>query len=422
LWQPLGGCPLIETYIYDFDKRKTLIMRKKLRLVFLVVVLTPTLIFAQTKSRKWGLGLSGDFVDYSALASGSGSAPLDRNNFNRGGKLTVSRYLNRHFVAFTSASVANLDNANIPSVTLAPGLRNFLDWDFGLQYKIVSSLVKEDSFTIDPYLFASGGYNVFSQSGGMLYSGGLGLKVWFKRDFALHFQTSYNATPSIENATSFLQHSVGLYHTIRSRDKIEPPKPPTPDTLVAFVEPKPQIDTLIAFVVPKPKDPDPLPPIEVPTAFKDWSFDATGIKFEFGKSTFTKPALNVMKALADSIKSLPDSLQFEVDAHTDSVDTYAYNVTLSKARAQAVVDYLVKSGIRREKLHPFAWGEIRPMATNSTAEGRQLNRRVEIHLYGKSPLNIERRMVYRDTGKSGTKETLSVSPTDTEIKLIQGLK
>ncbi len=398
-------------------------MRKKLRLVLLVVILTPTVILAQTKSRKWGLGLSGDFVDYSALASGSGSAPLDRSNFNRGGKLTVSRYLNRHFVAFTSASVANLDNANIPAVSLPAGVRNFLDWDLGIQYKIVSSLVKSDSFTVDPYLFASGGYNVFSQAGGMLYSGGIGLKLWFKRDFALHFQTSYNAVPSVENATAFLQHSVGLYHTIRSRDKVEPPKPPAPDTLIAFVEPKPQIDTLIAFVEPKPEPKeDPLPPVEIPVAFKDWKFDATGIKFEFGKATFTKPALSTMKALADSIKALPDSLEFEIDAHTDSVDTYAYNVTLSKARAQAVVDYLVKSGIRREKLHPFGWGEIRPMATNSTAEGRQKNRRVEVHLFGKSPLNTERRMVYRDTGKSGTKETLSVSPTDTVIKEVQGLE
>ncbi len=397
-------------------------MSKKLLLILLTVLVLPTLAFAQTKSRKWGLGLSGDFVDYSSLASGSGSGPLDRGNYNRGGKLTVSRYLNRHFVAFSSATVASLDNANIPAVSLPPGLRNFLDWDLGIQYKIVSSLVKEDSFLIDPYLFASGGYNIFSQSSGALYSGGVGLKIWFKRDFAVHFQTSYNATPSVTGATAFLQHSAGLYHTIRSRDKVLPPPPVKPDTLVAFVEPKEKPDTLIAFVIPKPEPEVPKEPVkpETPQVIvakpPTWKFDAKGIKFEFGKATFTKEALQVMKALADSIKALPDTTLFEVDAHTDTVDTYAFNVSLSAARAKAVVDYLVKSGIKRSRLYPFGWGEIRPIADNSE-EGRRRNRRVEVYLYGESPLHEERKKYSKDA----TKEIPTVSPNDTQTILIKGL-
>ncbi|MEJ2322542.1 MAG: OmpA family protein, partial [Gammaproteobacteria bacterium] len=64
--------------------------------------------------------------------------------------------------------------------------------------------------------------------------------------------------------------------------------------------------------------------------------------------------------------------------HTDSVGSDAYNQGLSERRAASTADYLVSRGIPRDVITTSGMGESQPVATNETAEGRQLNRRVEI--------------------------------------------
>jgi len=71
-------------------------------------------------------------------------------------------------------------------------------------------------------------------------------------------------------------------------------------------------------------------------------------------------------------------LQMEIDGHTDSIGTDAYNKKLSARRAEAVVNYLIEKGIATARITSVGFGESRPVATNDTPAGRQLNRRVEI--------------------------------------------
>ena len=66
--------------------------------------------------------------------------------------------------------------------------------------------------------------------------------------------------------------------------------------------------------------------------------------------------------------------------HTDSTNTEAYNLALSLRRAQAVMAWLVEHGLDASRLEAKGYGEFRPVADNSTEEGRALNRRVEITL------------------------------------------
>jgi outer membrane protein OmpA-like peptidoglycan-associated protein len=69
-----------------------------------------------------------------------------------------------------------------------------------------------------------------------------------------------------------------------------------------------------------------------------------------------------------------------VEGHTDSVGTDDYNQTLSEKRADSVRDYLVDRGVSSSRIHARGYGEDQPKASNETVEGRQLNRRVEIHV------------------------------------------
>ena len=69
-----------------------------------------------------------------------------------------------------------------------------------------------------------------------------------------------------------------------------------------------------------------------------------------------------------------------IEGHTDNTATAAYNQALSERRAQAVYIYLVSHGVAASRLTWVGYGLTRPVDTNSTPEGRQRNRRVEIHV------------------------------------------
>jgi OOP family OmpA-OmpF porin len=102
------------------------------------------------------------------------------------------------------------------------------------------------------------------------------------------------------------------------------------------------------------------------------------IEFDFDKSEVRPEYHDKLLEAAEFIKKYPD-VKFLLAGHTDSIGSEAYNKALSNRRAAAVKKYLVeKFGIAAHLLYPRGYGESRPIATNDTAEGQQLNRRVEV--------------------------------------------
>ncbi len=81
--------------------------------------------------------------------------------------------------------------------------------------------------------------------------------------------------------------------------------------------------------------------------------------------------------------SHPD-LKIEIEGHADSTGSEEHNLRLSERRAESVHAYLSQQGIGRTVVGTVGFGEERPVATNGTAAGRQLNRRVEIIVSGES--------------------------------------
>ncbi len=76
-------------------------------------------------------------------------------------------------------------------------------------------------------------------------------------------------------------------------------------------------------------------------------------------------------------------LNIEISGHTDNVGSDEYNMNLSNARANAVKEYLVAKGISENRIISKGYGKSKPVATNETDEGRQLNRRVEFTILKK---------------------------------------
>jgi len=75
-----------------------------------------------------------------------------------------------------------------------------------------------------------------------------------------------------------------------------------------------------------------------------------------------------------------DDTRISVDGHADSTGEDNYNQGLSERRAVSVRDFLIDQGVSSSRVTARGWGESQPKASNSTADGRQLNRRVEIRV------------------------------------------
>ena len=103
-----------------------------------------------------------------------------------------------------------------------------------------------------------------------------------------------------------------------------------------------------------------------------------GVNFDFDKATIRPDAAVILDEAASMLSS--HSGNVTVSGYTDSVGTDVYNQGLSERRANAVKEYLVGKGIDASRLTTMGYGESNPIASNDTADGRALNRRVELNL------------------------------------------
>jgi OOP family OmpA-OmpF porin len=110
--------------------------------------------------------------------------------------------------------------------------------------------------------------------------------------------------------------------------------------------------------------------------FTDTKIITHGINFDVDKSTIRPESMGTLNMIVQVMKDNAD-IKFEVDGHTDNTGTAAHNLTLSKQRADAVKDQLVKMGIDGSRLTTKGLGDTKPISDNTTPEGKANNRRVE---------------------------------------------
>ncbi|WOI55058.1 OmpA family protein [Palleronia sp. LCG004] len=84
-----------------------------------------------------------------------------------------------------------------------------------------------------------------------------------------------------------------------------------------------------------------------------------------------------LRVLAANLNRYPNSV-IEVQGHTDNTGTAAYNQELSQRRAQSVASILTANGVSSGRVRAIGYGEDQPIASNSSAESRAQNRRVQI--------------------------------------------
>jgi len=109
-----------------------------------------------------------------------------------------------------------------------------------------------------------------------------------------------------------------------------------------------------------------------------------GVNFEVGSAKLLPASVAELNVLVNAMKSEPESI-WKISGYTDNTGSYETNMKLSYDRANSVANYLVLNGISPSRLGIKGYGPADPIADNSTAAGRALNRRVVVELLSEKP-------------------------------------
>lgn len=114
----------------------------------------------------------------------------------------------------------------------------------------------------------------------------------------------------------------------------------------------------------------------------------SGILFDVDKTEIKPTARDSIAKAAEVLVKYPDTY-ITVEGHTDSTGSTEYNQKLSERRADAVRDMLMNDGVPASRVSIRGYGESDPVADNSTLEGRQSNRRVQLEIQPNEKLKAQ---------------------------------
>lgn len=289
--------------------------------------------------------------------------------------------------ASSHVSCENCDNtAFVGGVLVGYGFTNYLNGELGYlnhTYNVPDQTVTKNmadvGLKISGYLtnnlslfIRTGGYvgeasfsRLDKSNGFMGYSISGGVEYKFTSSVAANLQVRYNSKLNFDNGlddnTSWL--TFGLRYSPSSWNETVNLYSPRPmlqkqEQLTVLPEDNMQILSSKSFV------------------YTSEASEEKELMFAFDSSTLLNTA--DLSPLLDFVKENPSVSKIYIEGHTDSRGDDAYNLKLSRERADAVKNYLVENGISKELISATGYGKARPVASNDTQRGRQLNRRVEV--------------------------------------------
>ena len=123
------------------------------------------------------------------------------------------------------------------------------------------------------------------------------------------------------------------------------------------------------------------------------------VYFDFGKHDITVESEKVLLLMVDSCENQAN-IFVHIEAHTDHVGTDENNLALSQRRSNAIQEFLFQQPFSLKKISTSVFGEAKPIAENTSNDGRQQNRRAVISFYKKNKMSIIKgKVVDKKTGE-----------------------
>ncbi|OEU44505.1 MAG: hypothetical protein BBJ60_11620 [Desulfobacterales bacterium S7086C20] len=196
-----------------------------------------------------------------------------------------------------------------------------------------------------------------SAAAGAVIGGGAGVAIGNQGDTDNRVEGSLIGT----GAGALIGGLVGL---LICKEEVPPP--------VEAQEPPPEPEEVAA-----PPEPEVIP--EKPKVVEKIILNA--IQFDFDSATIRPEFFPVLDEAVSIVQKYPEK-KVIIEGHTCWVGTEDYNAGLSLRRANSVKEYLVEKGVVSDRLMLKGYGEERPIADNTSIEGRRMNRRVEFKVMG----------------------------------------
>lgn len=127
------------------------------------------------------------------------------------------------------------------------------------------------------------------------------------------------------------------------------------------------------------------------------------IQFDVDKATIKPESNSLLDEVAATFKSHPQIKKVSIDGFASNEGSADFNRRLSDERAKAVMAYLISHGVEKERLSAKGWGSDKPIADNTTEDGREKNRRVEFNI-------VEQEV---------TKQKVEIDPTTGKEKVVE---
>lgn len=168
----------------------------------------------------------------------------------------------------------------------------------------------------------------------------------------------------------FLPIVLGLFSLSMYSCKAKKMATPTPSPVVRNENPPVTKTEPVPEQTPEAEKPE---PVEAP----DYNF--RNIQFEFNSAVLKTASFEILDKAVQEMKKEPTA-KFTLNGHSSAEGSPEHNMSLSVDRANSVKSYLVNAGFSADNFSIKGFGEAQPVSSNTSEEGRLLNRRVEIKL------------------------------------------
>ena len=341
-----------------------------------------------------------EFLDFSSLHAAAG--------------FSYGRYINPSFdwrFSFSHGQIDYINGDSSSAIPVGEGFKNRItNFEFGFKYKLANGYLLPADFIISPYAYAGIGdafmsaeHYVYGNDFAFNFPMGGGVDIRFNDRWNLslssifYFSLSddldgYDRIGQNDNLRDrFIFNSIGLGYSYMPRldtdgdgimdDKDKCPKIPgsqatggCPDAdndgVVDDKDKCPNTSGDDGFGCPKIKA----------NTIKVMEDAMNGLQFENGSSKIREASYAKLDKVYEIMKANP-MFVLDINGHTDNVGETQFNLKLSKDRANAAKAYLVKKGLKEERIHANGYGDTKPIASNETEEGRAKNRRVEFKVH-----------------------------------------
>ncbi len=365
---------------------------KKFYSVFVlsILLLTVETVNAQLAQDSWSVGFGFKYPRFFSINTTS-------LNTNFGGYLGLQRNFSEYVALRLNAGYKHLESQYTdPNKLLQTAKTNSISGDLDVLFYLVPCA------SVSPYLFGGVGANyrmltnyltkTFDENAIVLeFGAGAGIEWNLSEEWKFVTEFDYRITSNSEldgalgageasGKDSYISVGLGLLYFL---DKGAPSKNCQLYSGISSQEFKDmtdydKIETMIKKHIPKEVTKE----VVVEKPMKTMMIDKwvlVGVNFDFNSSKFTAESYPILYDAAKTLLKNPD-MKVEIQGYTDDIGSEVYNKQLAQKRADVVKNYLTSKGVSASKLRAIGYGKLNPVADNKTADGRELNRRIEFKM------------------------------------------